>query len=54
MRARFAREKSIDLLVIATHGRSGLTRLVLGSVAEQVVRQADCPVLVVRSQAGTA
>ena len=39
-----------DLLVLPTHGRSGLKRLVLGSVAEQAVRRASCPVLVVRGQ----
>ena len=37
-----------DLIVIATHGRTGLRRLVLGSTAERVVRHAPCPVLVVR------
>jgi nucleotide-binding universal stress UspA family protein len=37
-----------DLIVIGSHGRRGLTRLVLGSVAEDVVRRAPCPVLVVR------
>ena len=39
-----------DLIVLPTHGRSGLKRLVLGSVAEQVVRRATCPVLVVRGE----
>jgi nucleotide-binding universal stress UspA family protein len=38
-----------DLIVIATHGRSGLGRLLLGSTAEAVIRQAPCPVLVLRS-----
>lgn len=38
-----------DLIVIATHGRSGLGRILLGSTAESVIRQAPCPVLVVRS-----
>jgi nucleotide-binding universal stress UspA family protein len=33
---------------MATHGRSGLRRMVLGSVAEQVVRSADCPVLTIK------
>jgi nucleotide-binding universal stress UspA family protein len=37
-----------DLLVLGTHGRTGLRRLVLGSVAERVVRRAPCPVLAVR------
>ena len=37
-----------DLIVMSTHGRSGLPHLLLGSVAERVVRSANCPVLVVR------
>jgi len=41
----YAREHGIDLLVISTHGRGGLPRLLLGSVAERVVRSAPCPVL---------
>jgi nucleotide-binding universal stress UspA family protein len=45
---RFARDDSCELIVMGTHGRGGLERLVLGSVAERVVRQADCPVLVTR------
>ncbi len=40
-------EKSIDLIVLGTHGRHGLKKLVLGSVAEQVFRLAHCPVLTV-------
>ena len=43
----------IDLIVMATHGRTGVRRLVLGSVAERVVREAQCPVLTVKSKAGT-
>lgn len=43
-----ARERKADLIVIGTHGRSGLSRLLLGSVAENVLRHADCPVLTVR------
>lgn len=39
-----------DLVIIATHGRSGLARVLLGSTAERVVRHAHCPVLVVREQ----
>lgn len=42
-----ASELDADLLVVGTHGRSGLTRWVLGSVAEGVVRQAPCAVLVI-------
>lgn len=38
-----------DLIVIATHGRTGLAHIVMGSVAERVVRGAPCPVLVIRS-----
>jgi len=45
---RYAREKEIGLLVIGTHGRSGLTHVLLGSVAEKVVRKAPCPVLTIR------
>lgn len=47
---RRARTHGIDLVVVGTHGRTGLKHLVLGSVAERVVRQAPCPVLVVRSK----
>jgi nucleotide-binding universal stress UspA family protein len=43
-----ARERGADLIVMGTHGRRGLAHLLLGSVAEQVVRTADCPVLTVR------
>jgi nucleotide-binding universal stress UspA family protein len=42
------KKEKIDLLVIATHGRTGLTHLVFGSVAEKVVRHAPCPVLTIR------
>lgn len=47
--ADFAAEKQADLIVIPSHGRTGLTRLLIGSVAERVVRLAHCPVLVLRS-----
>jgi len=40
-----------DLIVMATHGRTGLARIFLGSVAEAVVRKASCPVLTIRSAA---
>jgi nucleotide-binding universal stress UspA family protein len=43
-----ARKEAVDLIVIATHGSTGLERWVFGSVAEKVVRMADCPVLTVR------
>ncbi len=49
---RHAREEGCDVIVIGTHGRSGLRRLVLGSVAERVVRLAECPVLVVGERSG--
>jgi nucleotide-binding universal stress UspA family protein len=44
----FARERQVDLIVMGTHGRGGMAHLLLGSVAEKVVRDAPCPVLTVR------
>ncbi len=44
-----AQETGCDLIVIGTHGRTGLGRLLLGSVAEQVLRKAPCPVLTVKT-----
>jgi nucleotide-binding universal stress UspA family protein len=44
----FARENGVDLIVMGTHGRGAMLRMMLGSVAEQVVRTATCPVMVVR------
>ncbi len=41
----FANSEKVDLIVLGTHGRSGLSRLLMGSVAEAVVRRAECPVL---------
>jgi nucleotide-binding universal stress UspA family protein len=46
--AKFAENNQIDLIVVASHGRKGLDRLLFGSTAEQVVRYAPCPVLSVR------
>jgi len=46
---RVAEETGADMIVLGTHGRSGLGRLLMGSVAEQVVRRAKCPVLTVKS-----
>jgi nucleotide-binding universal stress UspA family protein len=43
-----AKELSADLIILSTHGRTGLERVLLGSTAEKVVRHAGCPVLVVR------
>jgi nucleotide-binding universal stress UspA family protein len=45
---RYASEQSVDLIVIGTHGRGPLGHMLLGSVAEKVVRRAPCPVLTVR------
>lgn len=44
----YAKGRNIDLIVMGTHGRTGVAHLVLGSVAERVVRTAPCPVLTVR------
>jgi len=44
-----ARRENAELIVMPTHGRTGLTRLLMGSVAEEVVRKAECPVLVVKT-----
>ena len=45
---RYARDNEIDLIVVGSHGRTGLTHALLGSVAEKLVRKAPCPVLTVR------
>ncbi len=45
---RFARDDRTDLVVVGTHGRTGVARALLGSVAEKVVREAPCSVLVAR------
>ena len=47
---RYAREHEIDMIVMATHGRSALSHLVMGNVAERVVRKASCPVLTIRPE----
>ncbi|MEB3282102.1 MAG: universal stress protein [Lyngbya sp.] len=44
----FSQEKNADLIVIPTHGRRGISRFMLGSVTERVIRFAKCPVLVLR------
>ncbi len=51
---RAARAWNCDLIVMGTHGRTGLPRLLLGSVAERVLRQAPCPVLTVKTPRGKA
>jgi len=50
--AAFAEEGGYDLVVMGTHGRTGIRHLVIGSVAERVIREAHCPVLVIRSKEG--
>ena len=49
---RYGRDAGVDLIVIGTHGRTGVERLVLGSVAERVLRDAACSVLVVKLPRG--
>jgi nucleotide-binding universal stress UspA family protein len=49
-----AKEKAVDLIVMGTHGRTGLTHVLMGSVAERVVRMAPCPVLVTRGRSSIA
>lgn len=46
--SKFAEENDIDMIVLGTHGRTGLSRLLMGSVAEAVVRKAPCPVLTLK------
>lgn len=45
---KYAKEHNIDLIVVGTHGRRGVKHMLLGSVAENIVRYAPCPVLTVR------
>jgi nucleotide-binding universal stress UspA family protein len=45
---RYARDNNVDLIILGTHGRSGLKHALLGSVAERVVRKAPCPVMTIR------
>lgn len=46
-----AEQEGVDMIVMPTHGRTGLSRLLMGSVAEEVVRKAKCPVLTVKAAA---
>jgi nucleotide-binding universal stress UspA family protein len=46
----YARDHAIDLIVVATHGRTGLGHVLLGSVAERILREAPCPVLTIRDR----
>ena len=48
---RLAEDEDVDVIVISTHGRTGLAHLLIGSVAERVVRHAPCPVFTLRSKA---
>jgi nucleotide-binding universal stress UspA family protein len=45
---RVAKDRQVDLIVVSSHGRTGLGRILFGSTAEAVVRHASCPVLVVK------
>jgi nucleotide-binding universal stress UspA family protein len=49
---KIAGEERADMIVMGTHGRDGLNRVLLGSVAERVIRLAPCPVLTVRETTG--
>jgi nucleotide-binding universal stress UspA family protein len=49
MIAQFAKEKQAGLIVVGTHGRTGLARMLMGSTAEALLRKAPCKVLVVKS-----
>jgi nucleotide-binding universal stress UspA family protein len=46
---RVARERRCDLVVVSSHGRSGIGRVLMGSIAEEVARHSPCPVLIVRT-----
>jgi nucleotide-binding universal stress UspA family protein len=51
---KYARDRGIDLIVMGTHGRGGMSHLLLGSVADKVVRTAPCPVMTVRDEGASA
>lgn len=46
----YAEAEGVDMIIMGTHGRSGLVRFLIGSVTEKVVRHAPCPVLVIRTR----
>jgi nucleotide-binding universal stress UspA family protein len=48
---RFAKEQDVDLIVMSTHGREAVSHMLMGSVAEAVVRRAPCPVLTLKAAA---
>jgi hypothetical protein len=50
---KFAKEQHADLLVLSSHGRGGLSRLIIGSITEQVARESSCPVLIVPPQSAS-
>jgi nucleotide-binding universal stress UspA family protein len=51
--ARFAKEREADMIVVGTHGRTGLARVVMGSTAESLLRESPCQVLVVKPHAAS-
>jgi nucleotide-binding universal stress UspA family protein len=51
---RVAHEERVDLIIMGTHGRTGLRHLLLGSVAEEITRHAACPVFTVRTRGAAA
>jgi nucleotide-binding universal stress UspA family protein len=51
---RFAKDEAVDMIVMGTHGRTGLSRMLMGSVAEAIVRRAECPVLTYKQPAKKA
>ncbi len=50
---RFAEQHAVDVIIMNSHGRKGLIHLLLGSVAENVIRNAPCPVITVKGSAGS-
>lgn len=49
-----AKENNVDMIVMSSHGRTGLGRMLLGSVAESVMRHAECPILIVKPRVSGA
>jgi nucleotide-binding universal stress UspA family protein len=52
--ARFAKEKEADMIVVGTHGRTGVARVLMGSTAESLLRESPCQVLVVKPHVASA